>query len=235
MSKCFTVLSALGVLALAACADEPTVPTTPAPSLAVAAGADAASRHFVLFKSQNKVPAGFASRVAALGGKVESAYDAVGAATVLGLSANAVATLRGSSDVASVDQDEAFSVDYRTVPQSEIAAAAGTAVRAADASGPAGAFYFARQWNHRAIGADKAWAAGKRGSSAVRVAILDTGIDYTYPDLAPLVDVDRSASFIPGDDTVATKFFAGKNLKKFVDFNGHGTHVASAVGRGWPA
>lgn len=81
-------------------------------------------------------------------------------------------------------------------------------------------FFFAGQWALDAIDAPEAWATGERGRG-VRVAVLDTGIDPTHPDLAANVNVALARSFVPGqtwdvstDPTIA------------VD---HGTHIAGII------
>lgn len=61
-------------------------------------------------------------------------------------------------------------------------------------------------------GAPQAWQAGYR-ADGVKVAVLDTGVDATHPDLAG--KVDAAANFSRDTDTV--------------DHNGHGTHVASTI------
>ncbi|MFJ6195072.1 S8 family peptidase [Micromonospora sp. NPDC092111] len=63
------------------------------------------------------------------------------------------------------------------------------------------------------IGAPTAWQAGVTGAGA-RVAVLDTGADFTHPDLVGQV-VDRADFGTPGGDAV--------------DRMGHGTHVAATI------
>ncbi|MEH0420355.1 S8 family peptidase [Streptomyces sp. B21-083] len=62
------------------------------------------------------------------------------------------------------------------------------------------------------IGAPEAWAAGYDGKG-VKVAVLDTGVDGTHPDLRGRIDAAKN--FSEAADTV--------------DRVGHGTHVASTV------
>jgi subtilisin family serine protease len=62
------------------------------------------------------------------------------------------------------------------------------------------------------IGAPAAWAAGHTGAGTT-VAVLDTGIDATHPDLA--------------DAVVGARDFAGTASPN--DRFGHGTHVASTI------
>jgi subtilisin family serine protease len=56
---------------------------------------------------------------------------------------------------------------------------------------------------------------------------LDTGIDYTHIDLAGLVDLDRSVSFVPSDDALVEFFNPGAH--PVADLHWHGSHVASTV------
>ena len=63
------------------------------------------------------------------------------------------------------------------------------------------------------VGAPAAWSAGLTGKG-VKVAVLDTGIDTTHPDLA-------------GGKVVASADFADSGST--TDHFGHGTHVASIV------
>lgn len=64
------------------------------------------------------------------------------------------------------------------------------------------------------IDAPEAWADGYTGEG-VTVAVLDTGIDDTHPDVQGNI-LDSSKSFVPGEEVAS-------------DPNGHGTHVASTI------
>lgn len=237
------IVPLLCLVALAACADSPVELTrAPAPALNVTKDASATGRHVVLLSTA----AGrddFTRSVTSLGGSVVARHEAAGFAIVEGLSAASAARLARSVGVQAVEPDLV----------AQVIEPAGVEVEAADVgaaiqSNPAGAFFFPRQWNMRAIGAPTAWTAGRRGSGSVKVAILDSGIDHTYTDLNGLVDEAHSASFVatgstvcldPSDDQLINgraatatcpalpAFFPGKPA--WADLNGHGTYTGSIV------
>ena len=82
-------------------------------------------------------------------------------------------------------------------------------------------------WNVKMINASKVWdsyypligwsALGK----GIKVAVLDTGIDYTHPELSGKVSWCAY--------TVGTKTYTGTKLSNCADKNGHGTHVSGII------
>lgn len=158
------------------------------------------------------------------GGRLEGLREDLGFAVVSGLSSDAAARLRGAPGIATVEADIEFALE----PIAEI-----EAVDAADdiqsATAPQTASQFARQWNMRAVAAPNAWAAGFLGSSDVKVAILDTGIDYLWPDLAGRVDLTRSISLRPDEDARLATWFPGTTRHPITDLNAHGTVVSTIV------
>ncbi len=70
------------------------------------------------------------------------------------------------------------------------------------------------QWNMRNIGANQGWDI-TTGSSSVIVAVVDSGVDLTHPDLAS--NIIEGKTFVDGTYSPA-------------DDEGHGTHVAGIIG-----
>jgi len=75
------------------------------------------------------------------------------------------------------------------------------------------------QWDMRQIHTAQAHAI-TGGSPAVLVGDIDTGIDFTHPDLAPNIDVANSANCVGGAPVPG---LAAQ------DDNGHGTHTAGTI------
>ena len=214
-------LATLGALVLGGCADAATAPLTavpPGPMFSVGGATDADGNYLVRFRG-NGVPKGFAGEVARLGGELIFAHP-VGIAAVAGLDDQRAAALAAVSGVAAVDADAFVLLDDQIDP--EVAAAD---MDVASPTNPASSFFYPRQWNMRAIHADAAWAAGKLGSAAVRVGILDTGIDYLHPDLFGRVDLNASRSYLSAAENARVP--AGAHV--VADLNYHGTHVSATV------
>ncbi len=72
------------------------------------------------------------------------------------------------------------------------------------------------QWAINKISLPSAWNI-TTGSAAVRVGVIDTGIDNSHPDLVNRVNANLSRSF-------SRDFVLGTN-----DIHGHGTHVAGII------
>jgi len=96
---------------------------------------------------------------------------------------------------------------------------------------------FAEQWAHTNARATTAWDSGAQNDFSQVVAVIDTGIDVTHPDLRDNIWVNQGE--VPGDgidndrngyidDVRGWDFAYGDNNPSDVD--GHGTHVAGIIG-----
>lgn len=218
--KRFRVVSAMIVAGtLAACSMDSVGPEAAAPRAPVHNSAAAEGQYLVTF--EDGIPAGFARQVEALGGTVLYSHAKVGFAAVAGLDDAAAAQLGAIAGVTGVGVDEVIQANLGPSMEADFEDVA------ASQSNPTTATRYNFQWNMRQINAHKAWAAGKLGSPNITVAILDTGLDYDINDLVGLVDLSRSVSFIPGDNTLTATYFPSRHPVN--DYNGHGTNVATQV------
>jgi subtilisin family serine protease len=209
---------------LAACSDAraPETPLAPSPALSSLGTGTSSTGWLVAFTGG--VPANFASRVAALGGRVVFAHGAAGIAAVEGLSAQGAASLGASAGISAVTADNATLLEPLRGDLVQGQPLHGPSAASVD---PTTAWAWPRQWNLRAIHAEGAWANGHNGSPRVRVGILDTGLDYNHPDLAGRVDLAASRSFVPSDDSLVASWFPGAH--PIADIHYHGTHVGATV------
>ncbi len=75
---------------------------------------------------------------------------------------------------------------------------------------------YENQWHYPNIRLPQTWTV-ETGSKNTRIAVLDTGIDATHPDLAGQIDVENGWNFVSDNDDTH-------------DRHGHGTHVAGTIG-----
>lgn len=88
------------------------------------------------------------------------------------------------------------------------------------------------QWDMAIINAGSESFSHATGKG-VTVGVIDSGVDFTHPDIAANLDVDLSCSFIFDDTPTADPAEIANgdcsNKAAVQDLNGHGTHVATTI------
>lgn len=163
--------------------------------------------------------------IAKAGGSVVIAYDQIGVIVVHSQNpdfAKTIRTVRGVQS-AGVTRTAPLTAAGDTAIDSErplTAAEAKTAAAQADADQDP---LEPLQWDLPAIKADKAHEK-TLGSKKVTVAVIDTGVDDTHPDLAPNFDRAASVSCVGGAPNTADGAW-----RPGPGESDHGTHVAGTI------
>jgi lantibiotic leader peptide-processing serine protease len=157
-----------------------------------------------------------ATLVANAGGTLVASYDAIG-----------VVVARSDSDVFRANllkdsriQGAAATTQFATQLTDDLNATDNAAAPSINTPAPGSDSLSGLQWDMDQIHVPEARAING-GSSTVLVGDIDTGLDYTHPDLAPNVDDANSANCVSGV-AVPGKVAA-------MDDNGHGTHTAGTI------
>ena len=198
--------AALAALGLAAAA----VGAVLSPAGAVA-DTGTGSSYLVLYHA-GSATAGAASAVTAAGGTLVAEYPQIGVVIARSANAGFAAAMQQNAKVDAAVATRSFGTGLPDVPASDTAA-----TQAAPSSW--GDSLSSLQWDMRQINVPQAHAINA-GSPAVLVGDIDTGLDFTHPDLAPNYDAAHSADCLSG---APTPLPAGNDL------DGHGTHTAGTI------
>jgi len=190
-------------------------------SLLVSAPASAGQDTYIVLYKANSVSSNAATALSAAGGKLVWSYSEIGVAIAQSSDANFAAKARKIAGVQGAAATSGLGVKVD---------GGGLAIAAALDAAPTGPVTGAPtpgddnlsglQWDMVQISAPQARAVNG-GSRSVLVGDIDSGLDYTHPDLAPNVDFANSVSCIggvPNPDPAAWN-----------DDNGHGTHTAGTI------
>ncbi len=192
---------------------------------AATASADAESLSYVVNVRAGTVSPQIKKAVTAAGGTIVTSYDKIGVIVVHSSDADFAKKIRKVRGVESAGAT-------RTAPLPSAATAdmgtpkvlSAEEVASADAEAAGGQDPLeSLQWDLPAIKADKAHQKSL-GSSKVTVAVIDTGVDDTHPDIAPNFDREASVNCVSGKpDTTDGAWRPGAAESP------HGTHVAGEI------
>src|SRR2546427_2093600 len=173
---------------------------------------------YIVLYSAQAVPADAARTIANAGGVLVYAYNAIGVVIARSDSSLFRDTLLADSRIENVSSTAGFATKLRDVVTTDASVSGptgplGTPVSDTDNLSPL-------QWDMIQIHTPEAHAI-TGGSPSVLVGDIDTGLDYTAPDLAANVDSANSVNCLTGAPVPGA---AAAN-----DDNGHGTHTAGTI------
>jgi len=183
-------------------------------ALSASSAAAESSRYIVMFK-QSAIPSGAAQKIASAGGTIVATLPTVGIAVVTSEIPGFISVASSIPGVAGADYDVPMTLPDMALPE---------VVAHAPLAGPTAAddlYNAGLVWGVERVGAPEAWSAGHTGSHDTVVAVIDTGIAWNHPDLAPNV--------VYVDCYTSVGSFADGACDPYPAYSDHGTHVAGTV------
>ena len=191
------------------------VGVTPATSTIGASAATTPQTYIVLAKQEN-VSARLLSQLRLQGGTIVASYDAIGVVVVRSGDTQFAGRAQKNLDVEGAANTNTLAFHLKPTIENNGGDQGGNGGKPASDSDTLSAL----QWDMKQIKTPEAHAI-TGGRRSVLVGDIDTGLDYTHPDLAPNVDDANSVNCLSGSP-VPGKVAA-------MDVNGHGTHTAGTI------
>jgi lantibiotic leader peptide-processing serine protease len=199
------VLAAVGLL----------IATASAATASASAATTSGTSTYIVLYHDGASSADAAATVASAGGTLVANYSQIGVVIARSSDPNFAATVQQNGNVAGAARTDGFATQVRDVTDNSNSGPVGPPVPAPGSDPLSGL-----QWDMNQINAPAARAING-GSPSVVVGDIDTGLDFTHPDLAANVDFADSASCIGG--------VPNTNPAAWMDDQGHGTHTAGTI------
>lgn len=180
-------------------------------SLGVGHAQEVDKNYIVVFKSEASLPSNYLDVIKKYGGTVTKTLPKLGTVEVNSENPNFLAEIQKSTTVLNAGVENTV---YPDAPVEKQALATDFTATASND------LYKTYQWDIKQVTNDgKSWTLeGGTGKSTngkdIVVAVVDTGIDFTHPDIAK--NYAYGKSFVPG-------------ITSPMDEDGHGTHVAGSI------
>jgi len=189
----------------------------PAVATAARAAATGPTETYLVLYRQNAVPADASASVGHAGGTLVASYPQIG--VVVARSDSSAFRTNITSDARVQGAASTMGMGVKLDPAASAVDSADAVIEAGTPA-PGDDSLSGLQWDMAQIKAPEARAING-GSRSILVGDIDTGLDYTHPDLAANVDDAASANCVSGV-AVPGKVAA-------MDDNGHGTHTAGTI------
>jgi hypothetical protein len=196
---------------------------TAALALLLALPAHAGTAYVIEATNSSGLPSNIGTMVTTAGGVLSRTHPEIGVAQATSTDPNFATKLAAMGGIQGVAPD--MTVQWTPPASAAIQSVVALSHPPVPALNPQGAFFYACQWALPQINAPAAWAQGAFGSPAVKVAVLDTGVDANHIDLAGKIDLAESTSVI----TPGTSPCGSADETTITDFDFHGTFVSSLI------